>query len=360
MRCQHERLLAETNPLLDDRARREAMLDGYDRMRRALGPPDSLAADSRAASSRCSTSRRHRERMLAGSSSTSPSDVHDRRGFGAKLAAIVEPDSLLVDCGDALRGSSTVFRSVEGVMAEFAEAPYKAQAVGNREFHYLHSRMLAARARRAMPWVCSNLVDLRDRAPAPFARNSSSIVGGLRVRLLALLVPQYRTGSGWERDLRLAIPRAGRGARARSAGLCAPIEPTSRSCFRTWALPPIVRSHAYHPELAAIVGGHSHDTLARPEIVDGVPIVQAGSIRGLRRPARTRPRRRASNGRFVSAWCRSCVGIRTMSEPARILLVSNGFGEMAILEISPRYPRREPSASLEHLPLVGRRPGATA
>ena len=37
-----ERLLAETNPLLDDRARREAMLDGYARMRRALGPPDSL------------------------------------------------------------------------------------------------------------------------------------------------------------------------------------------------------------------------------------------------------------------------------------------------------------------------------
>jgi len=37
-----ERLLAETNPLLDDRAQREDMLDGYARMRRALGPPDSL------------------------------------------------------------------------------------------------------------------------------------------------------------------------------------------------------------------------------------------------------------------------------------------------------------------------------
>lgn len=37
-----ERLLAETAGLLDDRARRDAMLDGYARMRRALGPPDSL------------------------------------------------------------------------------------------------------------------------------------------------------------------------------------------------------------------------------------------------------------------------------------------------------------------------------
>lgn len=37
-----ERLIAETVPLLDDRARRAAMLDGYARMRAALGPPDSL------------------------------------------------------------------------------------------------------------------------------------------------------------------------------------------------------------------------------------------------------------------------------------------------------------------------------
>jgi lipid-A-disaccharide synthase len=37
-----ERLIAETLPLLDDRSRRTAMLDGYARMRAALGPPDSL------------------------------------------------------------------------------------------------------------------------------------------------------------------------------------------------------------------------------------------------------------------------------------------------------------------------------
>jgi lipid-A-disaccharide synthase len=37
-----DRLIAETVALLDDGARREAMLDGYARMRRALGPPDSL------------------------------------------------------------------------------------------------------------------------------------------------------------------------------------------------------------------------------------------------------------------------------------------------------------------------------
>ena len=37
-----ERLLAETSPLLDDEARRDAMISGYARMRDALGPADAL------------------------------------------------------------------------------------------------------------------------------------------------------------------------------------------------------------------------------------------------------------------------------------------------------------------------------
>jgi len=53
-------------------------------------------------------------------------DVHDRRGFGSLLAAVVERGALLVDSGDALRGSSTVYRSSEPVMEEFAAAPYAA------------------------------------------------------------------------------------------------------------------------------------------------------------------------------------------------------------------------------------------
>jgi len=201
------------------------------------------------------------------------SDVHDRRGFGAKLAAIVEPDSLLVDCGDALRGSSTVFRSVEGVLAEFAEAPYKAQAVGNREFHYLHSKMLARSRSSPVPCVCSNLVDLRDRAPV-FARSLVVEVGALRVRLLALIVPQYRAGSGWERVFgwRFLVPdvalREVQASATERADVTLLLSHLGLAADR--ALAP------NHPELAAIIGGHSHDTLARPEMVDGVPIVQPG------------------------------------------------------------------------------------
>jgi len=201
------------------------------------------------------------------------SDVHDRRGFGAKLASVVEPQSLLVDCGDALRGSSTVYHAREGVMDEFAQAPYKAQAVGNREFHYLHSKMLARSRASRVPWVCSNLIDLRDR-PRAFSRSLIVDSGGLRVRILALLVPQYRKGSGWERIFgwRFLAPEE---------ALRELTVPSSERIDAT-----VLLSHLgleadralapSHPGVSAIVGGHSHETLAQPEIVAGVPIVQSG------------------------------------------------------------------------------------
>lgn len=200
------------------------------------------------------------------------SDVHDRRGFGAKLASIVEPGSLLVDCGDALRGSSTVYHAREGVLDEFALAPYAAQAVGNREFHYLHSKMLARSRASRVPWVCSNLVDLRERPPA-FSRSLVVGAGGLRVRILALLAPQYRKGSGWERVFgwRFLAPEEALDELTSAAhGSDATLLLSHLGLGADRALA------GRHPEIAAIVGGHSHDTLAKPEIVAGVPIVQAG------------------------------------------------------------------------------------
>jgi len=198
------------------------------------------------------------------------SDVHARLGFGKLVARMAEPESLVVDCGDALRGSSTVFARAEPVAAEFAEASYRAGAVGNREFHYVH-KLFAARARMLpMPLVCSNLIDLRGRTP-PFVRELRVRCNGVRVRLLAALVPQYRTGSGWEKIFgwRFLAPEAA--LREFFNG-----DPEVTILLSHLGLDADRRVAAAFPQLSAIVGGHSHETLERVESVSGVPIAHAG------------------------------------------------------------------------------------
>ena len=203
------------------------------------------------------------------------SDVHDRRGFGAKLKALVEPGALLVDSGDALRGSSTVYRRREPVMNDFRAAGYAAQAVGNREFHYLHACMLARSRAIGVPWVCSNLIDLRGREPA-FAREIIIRAGTVDIRILAALVPQYRTGSGWERIFgwRFLAPGVALDELLRGDGRQASGAVTLLLSHLGLAADREIAER--HPSLAAIIGGHSHDILAQPDVRGGVPIVQSG------------------------------------------------------------------------------------
>ena len=202
------------------------------------------------------------------------SDIHASAGFGERLAAMVEPGSLLVDCGDALAGSSVFYRNAEPVTSELAKAPYAAMAVGNREFHYLHGAFLARARKLQMPLVCSNLIDLRSREPA-FARSLTLERNGVPVRILALLAPQYRTGSGWERVFgwRFLSPTA-----ALEEFLT---KPPAR------AAPTILLSHlGLHADreiaqrfsgLAAILGGHSHEALWQPQVINGIPIAHPGA-----------------------------------------------------------------------------------
>lgn len=224
------------------------------------------------------------------------SDMHDRRGFARRLRALraAEP-GLLVDCGDSLRGSQTIYHRREPIVDEIDRAGYDAQAIGNREFHYLFA-LLRARARRMHhPLVCTNLVDMRGRA-LPFVR--SLVVpagdGASRVHLLGLLIMQYPVGSAWERVFGWRF-----------------LPPAEAVAPYAAAMPPgdalVVLSHiglrldralaADVPRIDLILGGHSHDTLFEPESVGDVPIVHAGPY--ARYVSRTELAFDATRGRHV-------------------------------------------------------------
>jgi len=201
------------------------------------------------------------------------SDLHDHRGIAPRLRTLrAQSPGLLFDCGDSLRGSQTVYHKREPIVAEMDDAGYDAQAVGNREFHYLYGCMRARAAQMRHPLVCSNLIDMRGR-PLPFARSVIVQADGARIHLAAALVVQYPERSFWERVFGWRF-----------------LDPTDAVLQYAKTVAPedvlVVLSHiglrrdrelaAAVPRIDLILGGHSHDTLEQPEIVAGVPIVHAG------------------------------------------------------------------------------------
>lgn len=206
------------------------------------------------------------------------SDLHDRRGIAEPLRVLrAERPGLLFDCGDALRGSQSVYYRNEPIIAEMDYARYDAQAIGNREFHYLFGLLRARAARMRHPLVCTNLRDLKARSlpfvPALQLEWPANDTAPVRLHVLGLLIMQYPVGSPWERlfGWRFLEP-------------CTAVEPYARNVPDGDLL--VVLSHiglaldrrlaARVPRIDLILGGHSHDTLEAPEYVGDVPIVHAG------------------------------------------------------------------------------------
>ena len=220
------------------------------------------------------------------------SDLHDHRPIAPRLTELrAQVPGLLFDCGDSLRGSQTVYHRSEPILADIDAAGYDAQAIGNREFHYLYRFLRARAAQMRHPLVCTNLVDTKGR-DLPFARSLILEHGGVRVHLLGLLIMQYPIGSPWERVFgwRFLDP-------------VSVIREYSASVAGDEIL--IVLSHlglsldrklgAAVPRIDLLLGGHSHDTLTQPEYVGGVPIVHAGPYG--RFVSRTHLERRAARWR---------------------------------------------------------------
>jgi 2',3'-cyclic-nucleotide 2'-phosphodiesterase (5'-nucleotidase family) len=206
------------------------------------------------------------------------SDLHDRRHIAAPLRALRDrAPGLLLDCGDSLRGSQTLYYRREPIVTEIDAAGYDVQAMGNREFHYLYAAVRARAALMRHPLTCANLVDTFGR-PLPFVRDvtlerTDADGSPWTFRFFGLLVVQYPPASPWERlfGWRFLDPLAVAAAIAAETPPGVTLVALSHLGLRTDR-----RLAAAVPRLDLILGGHSHDTLPEPEFVNGVPIVHAG------------------------------------------------------------------------------------
>ncbi len=202
------------------------------------------------------------------------SDLHDHRGFVPRLDALrEEKPGLYFDCGDSLRGSQTVYHRREPVIDELDAGGVTAQAIGNREFHYLYSLLLARARKMHHPLVCTNLLDTKGR-PLPFVRSLIlSDAGRPRIHVLGLLIMQYPVGSPYEKlfGWRFLDPWdaiAPYAEQMPEGDMLLVLSHVGLSLDRKLA--------QRVPRIDLILGGHSHDTLFAPEVVNGVPIVHAG------------------------------------------------------------------------------------
>lgn len=221
------------------------------------------------------------------------SDVHDHRHIAQPLLRLRSANpGLYFDCGDCLRGSQTVYHRDEPIIAQLDEARVDAQAIGNREFHYLFGLLRARAAKMHHPLVCSNLVDTKNRA-LPFLDHLRFQTPNGNVYLAGLLVPQYPVGSFWERVFgwRFLEPVATIASHARRVR-----DDEAFIILSHIGLPYDRKLAAAVPRIDLLLGGHSHDTLRKPQIVAGVPIVHAGPYGAF--ASRTQLERNSQTGRY--------------------------------------------------------------
>ncbi len=202
------------------------------------------------------------------------SDLHDRRGFADRLRQLrSRRPGLLFDSGDSLRGSQSVYHRREPIIDEIDRAGYDAQAIGNREFHYIF-RLLEARARCMRHLlVCTNLIDTKGRA-LPF--HSSLVLEppeGPRVHVLGLLIMQYPVGSRWERIFGWRFLPPEEVVAPYAAGVP---DGDVLVVLSHVGLPLDRKLASAVPRIDLILGGHTHDTLFEPAYEGVVPIVHAG------------------------------------------------------------------------------------
>ena len=196
----------------------------------------------------------------------------------ARVAQLKRPDSLILDGGDALRGSNTVFRLEEPIVAQMRRLGYRAQAMGNREFHYLRRVQRWREQERGFPLLAANLEDLRNPyGPWQDYSIQECSLGESRIRvgLLGLTPVQYPVGSAWEKltGFRFHPPEATlRRWLPFLESRCHSVVVMSHL-----GLPEDRRLAPLFPKLRLILGAHSHDVLEQPERIGACHIVQGGS-----------------------------------------------------------------------------------
>lgn len=209
-------------------------------------------------------------------------DFHNRLDEAAALrlkeaiAALNGAPYLLLDAGDAIKAGNVDFNPFgEPILDRMSNLGYHAMTMGNREFHVWNSALATKINRARFPVLSANVRSKKEGAALPVRANARFEVGGLAVAVFGLTVPMVteRSKAASLSDFLFddAISTAKRQVTELRYGADVLIALTHIGLPQDRKLAEAVSG------IDLIIGGHSHDTLAEPEVVNGTPIVQTGS-----------------------------------------------------------------------------------
>ena len=205
-------------------------------------------------------------------------DVHGTQGvFEALSSYSRDPETILLDAGDAISGSNTAFRWDEPNLTTMSDLAYSAMTMGNRELHYLPAVLEQRKRQRNFPLLAANLVDLWGREKS-WQDGVSLQVGELKVGVFGMTVVQYPVGSLYEKlfGLRFLPPES------LLEPLCRGYSDHDVVIFLSHLGVTRDRELARMAEMAGfkldlILGGHTHVTFREPEVFGQTLLSHIGS-----------------------------------------------------------------------------------
>ena len=157
-----------------------------------------------------------------------------------------------------------------------SETGYDAMTLGNREFHVADALLRLKIGKAGFPVLCANIRWRDDQGGALPAVPSfeATLPNVLRVGVFGLTVPMVTPRMTARLVSAFVFDDPVLAARKQIARLRPEVD--ALIALTHIGLREDERLAAACPELDLIIGGHSHNKLHEPQVVSGVPIVQAG------------------------------------------------------------------------------------
>lgn len=183
----------------------------------------------------------------------------------------------LLDAGDAISAGNLGFNPLgEPILTRMSALGYDAMTMGNRETHPSLAVVRTKLSKATFPVLCGNGYAKNPGVILPFTDSLLLHRNGWRIGIIGVTVPmatpQKVDAALWDNLFAPPIETVKRLAEGLQELLCDHIIAlTHIGIAQDRKLAEAV------PELDLIVGGHTHVVLETPEVVNTVPIVQAGS-----------------------------------------------------------------------------------